>query len=396
MASLWKHPNSRFWTACYTDKDGRQVKRSTKQTERKKAMLLAVEWENLEARARNATVSTLQIQKVLNDLVTKVTGESTNTPTIEKYLTDWLRSLKHKNSEGTIARYSLSVKKFLEYLGTRRQALITTVTPDNIEAFLNARIDQGVAPKTASIDLKTLSTAFQRAERYGMILKNPVLAVDLPKVVSSEREIFSPEQVAKLLSEVGQKSEWFTLILLGYFTGARLGDCATLKWKDVDMKTRVIIYKQKKTSKTVRVPMVEELHDHFDFIIEFMDSAFVCPESAKRSQSGDNNLSMSFTRIVKNAGIDSHRVKGQGKLFFNKLTFHSLRHSFNSAMAEAGVSQEIRMKLTGHSSFGMNDRYTHTGLKPLEDAVSFLPSVMTIDVPDKKVKTSKTKKHPAS
>ena len=126
MASLWKHPNSRFWTACYTDKDGRQVKRSTKQTERKKAMLLAVEWENLEARARNATVSTLQIQKVLNDLVTKVTGESTNTPIIEKYLTDWLRSLKHKNSEGTIARYSLSVKKFLEYLGTRRQALITT------------------------------------------------------------------------------------------------------------------------------------------------------------------------------------------------------------------------------------------------------------------------------
>ena len=39
------------------------------------------------------------------------------------------------------------------------------------------------------------------------------------------------------------------------------------------------------------------------------------------------------------------------------LTFHSLRHSFNSAMANAGVSQEIRMKLIGHVSAEMNKGY---------------------------------------
>ena len=35
----------------------------------------------------------------------------------------------------------------------------------------------------------------------------------------------------------------------------------------------------------------------------------------------------------------------------------------------------IRMRLTGHSSFGMNDRYTHQALKPLETAMSFMPSL---------------------
>ena len=39
--------------------------------------------------------------------------------------------------------------------------------------------------------MKTLSSAFHRAERYGVILKNPVTAVELPKAVSSEREIFT-------------------------------------------------------------------------------------------------------------------------------------------------------------------------------------------------------------
>ena len=48
MASIWKHPNSKFWTACYTDRDGKQVKRSTTQIKRKQALTIALEWERVE------------------------------------------------------------------------------------------------------------------------------------------------------------------------------------------------------------------------------------------------------------------------------------------------------------------------------------------------------------
>ena len=50
MASLWKHPNSPYWTACYTNSLGRQVKRSTKQRNSKLARKIAEAWE--EARPR--------------------------------------------------------------------------------------------------------------------------------------------------------------------------------------------------------------------------------------------------------------------------------------------------------------------------------------------------------
>ena len=56
-----------------------------------------------------------------------------------------------------------------------------------------------------------------------------------------------------------------------------------------------------------------------------------------------------------------------------KRTFHSLRHSFTSALANAGVGEEIRMKLTGHTTKSSHTRYTHLELGSLKRAVTALP-----------------------
>ena len=58
-----------------------------------------------------------------------------------------------------------------------------------------------------------------------------------------------------------------------------------------------------------------------------------------------------------------------------KLTFHALRHSFNSAPANAGVQQETRMLMTGHSSVAVQRDYTHLDLASLRSAVEKLPAV---------------------
>jgi hypothetical protein len=44
-------------------------------------------------------------------------------------------------------------------------------------------------------------------------------------------------------------------------------------------------------------------------------------------------------------------------------------------MANAGVSQEIRQRLTGHASAEMNTIYTHHELAPLRAAVEKLPAI---------------------
>jgi integrase len=44
-------------------------------------------------------------------------------------------------------------------------------------------------------------------------------------------------------------------------------------------------------------------------------------------------------------------------------------------MANKGVSQELRQKLTGHASAEMNRAYTHHELEPLRAAIALLPSI---------------------
>ena len=54
--------------------------------------------------------------------------------------------------------------------------------------------------------------------------------------------------------------------------------------------------------------------------------------------------------------MEKREEKGRNR---NSLLFHSLRHSFNSAMANAGVSQEVRQGLTGHASKAVNPLHAH-------------------------------------
>jgi integrase len=246
------------------------------------------------------------------------------------------------------------------------------VTPRDAEGFLNSRLKAGMAPKTAIVDLKTINIAFRRAENYGIILKNPVVAVRPPKEECSEREIFSQDDVQKLL-QAAPTVEWQTLILLGYFVGARLKDCVRMKWENIKPETGVIEYQQQKTGKKVVVPMHYHVIEHLNFLSTFGTDGFLCPKLAGKVTGGRRGLSEGFKRVVKKSGLDPMTVQGKGIRKFTRRSFHSLRHSFNSALANAGVPEEVRMKLTGHASKVMNSHYTHLQVDTLKNAVTTLP-----------------------
>jgi integrase len=236
---------------------------------------------------------------------------------------------------------------------------------------MTSRLEAGCAPKTTIVDLKTLGSAFRRAEAYGIILKNPVAAVRPPKEETSERATFSQDEVEKLL-EASPDVEWQTLIMLGYFLGARLSDCVNMRWENVMPSQGVIVYQQKKTSKKVVVPMHYHVINHLKHLSQFGTEGYLCPHLIKRVAGGRNGLSGAFNRIVIRAGINPGVIEGKGIRKFTQRTFHSLRHSFTSALANAGISEEVRMKLTGHSSKPVHQNYTHLELDTLKNAISAL------------------------
>ena len=103
----------------------------------------------------------------------------------------------------------------------------------------------------------------------------------------------------------------------------------------------------------------------------------VFPTLAGKSGGGKSGLSMQFRRIMERAGIHGRILRqrnGEGRSQ-SSLSFHSLRHSFNTALADADVAQEVRMRLTGHSTMEMNTRYTHDQFAGLQRAIAKLPRI---------------------
>ena len=89
-------------------------------------------------------------------------------------------------------------------------------------------------------------------------------------------------------------------------------------------------------------------------------------------------LSAQFRNLVEKAGITGRVVTREGKgRATNSKTFHALRHSFISALANAGVASEIRQKLAGHADPKVHANYTHHELQTLRGAIEKLPRLGT-------------------
>jgi integrase len=55
-----------------------------------------------------------------------------------------------------------------------------------------------------------------------------------------------------------------TLILIAYYTGARLSDCCRVGWMDVDLSNASLTYIQGKTGHKLTVPLHPDLLAHLN------------------------------------------------------------------------------------------------------------------------------------
>ena len=258
-------------------------------------------------------------------------------------------------------------------LGNRAKLSLAHITPKDLRGYRDAELAAGKSPKTANLSVKVVSAAFNAAQRQGYITSNPCTALENLAEETAERSTFTAKQVVELIGTA--EGDWKGAIMLAYFTGARLRDVANMRWSSIDLAAKVVTFTPSKTKKSVAIPLHADLEAHL-LKSPGIGKAFLFPSLAGKGTGGKTGLSGQFAAIMARAGIAGkitrHSPEGRAN---NSLSFHSLRHSFNSAMANAGVSQEIRQKLTGHASAEMNTVYTHHELAPLRAAIAAIPSI---------------------
>lgn len=353
--------------------DGQRCKKSTKQRDRAKAWEVCLSIERAERFAKAGTLTEQAAKKIIGEIVERTTGEPLHHYTARDWFEEWLAGKTQTKSAATAERYGQVTRDFLAALGARAKLSLAHITPKDIRGYRDAELAADKSSKTANLSVKIVSAAFNAAQRQGYITSNPCTALENLPEETAERSTFTQEQVAKLVRTA--EGDWKGAILLAYFTGARLRDVANLRWQSIDLSGKLVTFTPSKTKKEVVIPLHPELERHL-LQSPGIGRAFLFRSLAGRGTGGKSGLSGQFAKIMAAADIvgkiTRHTEEGRAN---SSLSFHSLRHSFNSVMANAGVSQEIRMKLTGHASAEMNKGYTHHELEPLRAAIAVLPSV---------------------
>jgi len=287
--------------------------------------------------------------------------------------------------------YHATFNEFVAFVGNPAMG-IGNITPDHAEGFANHMREQDIAVDTHNRKIKRLRKVFSVLKDY-CDSESPFLAKSLLRKAREEQDneirrlSFTREQeeaILQVLSDtthkVMNKPELRVVYHVGMFTGQRFKDCILLKWDRIDLNRRRIWVKQFKTGKEVTIPIAPKLLDVLVEAQAWKRDNYVCPNVAARyniidaqgKNTGNNLVNIDALRVIKWIGLEpSVQVPGRKK----KVTvygFHSLRHSFASHCAEAGVPKAVVLSILGTNSEIVDKFYTHIGEDAQEKAIMAL------------------------
>lgn len=395
MATVYKR--GKFWTAQWYRPSGERIAKSTKLTKKREAEAKAFEMEQADRKEMankgdaylpilnraiaDAKAGKLTSQKAEEYIleIRRAEDDTYRTLTLAEHLEEWRQARSKRVGDSTAENTRTAIKHFTAVLPPKVMASpVAELTKAHVEAAIH-KIKEGKwskkqekmvarAASTVNADLLILRQALKDAVENGLCTVNVAKNVKpLPEHDSVDRAPFSPQDVARLLRSKHISPEWQGMILFGAYTGLRLGDISKLESSmihDGVLVVRPTKTKRKGKDNVLRIPLSKPL-------IAWLEGRQgpLFPASAKLQSA---TLSNQFTRAMEHEGLDRIiDVPGGTKA---SRSFHSLRHSFTTWLAEANIHPDVRQKLTGHASKKAHSVYSHHE-KTLVDAITSLPDL---------------------
>lgn len=224
----------------------------------------------------------------------------------------------------------------------------------DLERLKKTMLDAGRAPRSVEYTLTTLGQVFRHAERLDYFQGDiPTTKVKKPKFDNKRVRFLSHDEAHHLLENLQKKSnETYEIALLSLHCGLRAGEVFSLTWKDVDLDHGLITLLDTKSSKTRTVSMTADVQSFFMAKKTGGKQDLVFPD--KKHGGIRKQISKTFPRTVTEAGLnDGIEDRRQ------RVTFHTLRHTFASWLVMNGISLYDVKELLGHATLTMTERYAH-------------------------------------
>ena len=247
----------------------------------------------------------------------------------------------------------------LETYGHQWAAVLRVLDPGMALTELNRELLQGAmgllgktyAPTTVKNLRNALNKLLVRAVEDGVLVRNPMERVKIPKAIAKPKQILTREERDRLLAEAEKRGERAHLLLsLLLLAGLRRKEALALNWTDVDLEHRILSVQNSehfttKSGESRTVPLCNEL---FTVLVRYRRSiGFVlAPEKAYSEGRYRYAFGKLLTAVATAAGFPWFHA-------------HLARHAFATLYLEGGGNIHRLAGYMGHSTVEVTTLYGH-------------------------------------
>lgn len=266
------------------------------------------------------------------------------------------------------------------------------VTIDMVCKWRDEKKAKGLKDATVAIHMNILHQIFRMAEAHEVIKHNPfnekilsggrtVPKIGIPKPKNNNRERALTREEADILMNAaikwrdrkmgsGGDPDMADIILIAIRHGLRADEVASLQWKDIVFEfDHIMLWDQKNGKKEAfrMAPSVREmLQKRAEKKPKPEDLVFPGPVSGKKRK----DICIPFGKIVATTELNRGRENDP----YQKVVFHSLRHTLGTWLALAGKDLKTIQKIMRHSDIKDTLRYMNHAHGYADQVISELDS----------------------
>jgi integrase len=327
--------------------------------------------ERLEAELRGKANAEELYQKILKIR----TGSRMGSVLLENFVERW-EKLPRKRKLAD--RYRLQCKshmerlvKFLsvEFPSVREMADVQAIMA---QAFMRSEEERGVAGKTYTDVLKLFRSCFRRLKREAGISENPFDGIPPKDEDTIHRMPFSEEELDAILEAAKADPFIHTLIVVAACTAMRLGDCAGIRWEEVDLAGGFVNVKTSKTGKLVTIPIFQRLREVL-VSRAVQQHGFIFPELEKQYAVAQDVLTNRVRKVMRAVGFGDaddledgqesrgafHQERVGGLRRASIRDIQSLRVTWVTLALNSGIAMDLVQKVTGHQTVAIVLKHYH-------------------------------------
>lgn len=281
---------------------------------------------------------------------------------MQRYIDKFINYLKIEKgvSNHTIINYTIDLKMFSSFLG---EAGVDSVDHLALRRFLAVLRSKNYSKRTVARKLASLRSFFRFLYREGHIKANPITAISSPKLDKKLPKFLDVGKVTKLILSPDVKTPSGlrdrAILETLYSCGIRVSELVGLNVDDIDFISGVIKVLGKGRKERM-VPIGDMALGSIRKYTESRRNGRAKENKAVFLNSRGGRLTDRSVRRVIDKYI--HACSAE-----EKISPHSLRHSFATHLLDKGADLRSVQELLGHMNLSTTQIYTHVTMERLKN-----------------------------